>query len=398
MIKKKNLYIVLLVGIAFVAISYCMTANALGRRYGSIYQLSKLILFCFILGFGSLDVGRNCRHLSISGVDVILAGMVLWNCLITYVNGGLNVTTFIDIALWPLVFICSEKWGKEIIFSDSIRKPLICISFAVIAFSIPNLFTRYTGLDRAGYAVGAVYSVLMLLPFLLTLKKDNLQKVLIAGVVLVALVSSKRTALLSTVLALVCYFLFDAIISNKRERAKKILKMIGLCIFLGAVMYLVIQKLNLDILDRLNSITEDGGSGRDEIWESVIWGFENSPLSQKLFGHGYHSVAALRGRGQLAHNDYLEILYDYGVVGIFFTMMFVLTLLCRLLKLWKVKSPLFPVYIASMILFIIFSVASYFMVQSLRNMFLIAFLGAIDPAVKSAEFTGRGEIPYEQSY
>ena len=393
MLKSKQLYVVLLFGIAFIAITYCISSNTLGTQYGNIYQFSKLLAFYLVLTFGFYDVVKNRGRISVFDVDVILVLMVIWCCLIAYIRGGSNISVFVDIALWPLVFMYSERWGKRGVSYDSIRNPMICISFAIILFCIPNLATRYMGLDRAGYAVGATYSATMLIPILLCLKKDKLQRALIICIVLISLISTKRTGFISTVLALLGYSLSDAYISQKREKTNKILKITFLCIFSGVAFYLFTKTMNLDIFERIRNVSEDQGSGRIEIWETVIEGFKSSPLSQKLFGHGYHSVTVLTGRGQLAHNDFLETLYDYGIVGVSFMLIFVLKLLHRLKKLRRAKSTLLPVYLSAMILFIMFSMFSYLMVQSLRILFLVAFLGAADPAVKAT-----GLYPEERSF
>lgn len=382
MLKRKNLYNNMLIGIAFIAIAYCMTANTLGKQYGSIYQFSKVLLFAYIMVTSFLGIGKAHRSLRVALIDILLLVMILWNSFITYENGYLNLTAFVDIALWPLVFICAKKWGSNIIFTERNRKVLLCVSFVTIAFAVPNLITRYTGVDKGGYAVGATYSAVLLLPLILTLKNDKFKKMVLVGIALVVLISTKRTAFISVILAMVGYYLCDAYVSKQRDKGKKILKMILMFLAVSVVVYFVIQRLNLNILDRLQNLTEDGGSGRDEIWSSVIAGFKESSVIQKITGHGYHSVTSLMGKALLAHNDYLEILYDYGLVGIGLVLLFVLTLIRRLFKLWRLRSKLLPSYFAAMVLFLMFSGFSYLMVQSLRILFLIAFFGAVDPLIK----------------
>lgn len=393
MTKQKNSYILLLIGMAFVVISYCITSNTLGTQYGTIFQFSKFVTFGLFMGFECIDIARNRRHLSISEIDVILLGMVFWNCLILLINGGFDLVAFVDIALWPLVFIQSEKWGKNGGHFDLISKPLVFILFGVIMFSIPNLVTHYMGMDRAGYAVGATLTTVTLSPIILSLKNDRIKKVLIISVAVVALVSLKRSAFICTILTFVSYYLSDSYIAQKKDRVNKIIKYTFICIIIGVAMYLIIQKMNTNVFERIMNISEDEGSGRIDIWESVIEGFKESPLLKKLFGHGYHSVAILRGRGQLAHNDFLEILYDYGVIGLSFAVLFVLKLLRRLIWLWKAKSSLFPVYLSAIIVLFVFSMISYLMVQSLRILFLIAFFGVVDYEVKSTVSKSKRKRP-----
>ena len=63
---------------------------------------------------------------------------------------------------------------------------------------------------------------------------------------------------------------------------------------------------------RFKSITTDEGSGRLEIYSSV-WGLIcNSNFDEFLLGSGWQGVTSKLGRS--AHNDFLEVLYDFGVI------------------------------------------------------------------------------------
>ena len=64
-------------------------------------------------------------------------------------------------------------------------------------------------------------------------------------------------------------------------------------------------------------------NGRSAIWENVLEAFNASTLSEKLIGHGYHAFRFYKYsgymyilNGNLAHNDYLNTLYDYGIIGV----------------------------------------------------------------------------------
>jgi hypothetical protein len=74
-------------------------------------------------------------------------------------------------------------------------------------------------------------------------------------------------------------------------------------------------------------------NGRTAMWKSLTSGFEERPW----FGHGGNGAftwLASHGfpKGQLAHNDWLRIRFDYGWTGEF---LFMVTLLVQLLSLWK---------------------------------------------------------------
>jgi O-antigen ligase len=67
-------------------------------------------------------------------------------------------------------------------------------------------------------------------------------------------------------------------------------------------------------------VTPGTGSGRVEIWMAVLEIIHNSRLQEIFIGHGTEMVhvdlLSHYGFAYDAHNDFLEILYDSGFVGI----------------------------------------------------------------------------------
>jgi len=58
-------------------------------------------------------------------------------------------------------------------------------------------------------------------------------------------------------------------------------------------------------------------------------------LDRPIFGHGIESFR--RNNGTLAHNDYLTIIYEYGLIGFFF---FIYILYLHLRDLFRVRKKL----------------------------------------------------------
>jgi O-antigen ligase len=71
------------------------------------------------------------------------------------------------------------------------------------------------------------------------------------------------------------------------------------------------------LFDRFASISEDGGSGRDIVYADVWNMIKSSDYSHIIWGHGYNQVRVDAELGFSAHNDFLEMLYDFGICGLF---------------------------------------------------------------------------------
>ena len=63
--------------------------------------------------------------------------------------------------------------------------------------------------------------------------------------------------------------------------------------------------------------------GRTPIYDAILYDFDRSTVTEQLLGHGTGSVErlvsglhALNGNLQLAHDEYLSWLYDFGIVGL----------------------------------------------------------------------------------
>ena len=78
--------------------------------------------------------------------------------------------------------------------------------------------------------------------------------------------------------------------------------------------FVVFIQNNEFLVSRMEQITE-GGSGRDFIFSTIFDGWLNSAsLFNMIFGYGFAS--SLRFVGNYAHNDWLELLSNFGLIGV----------------------------------------------------------------------------------
>lgn len=139
--------------------------------------------------------------------------------------------------------------------------------------------------------------------------------VLLVSGTYVVLMSGSRGALISLVVALLVTFL---------SVKKKSLQTIVLTVIAALVIMMVLPKYILpliptDTLSRLSieALMNDNGSGRSDIWRAALQAFTNANPIRWLIGYGYGGlkVTTWIGTTGTMHNQYIQQLIAYGVIG-----------------------------------------------------------------------------------
>ena len=148
---------------------------------------------------------------------------------------------------------------------------------------------------------------------------------------------------------------------------------IASCI-LGVFLQHVSKTMNITIFERFSTLQEDGGSGRVDTYELVWKAFKNSTVIEQIFGHGFNAVFLDKVSVSSAHNDFLEVLYDFGILGFFMYILLMISFCQYTVILYKKRSNLFSIYIATLCSYIIISMASHLIIYPTYIVFLLLFI------------------------
>lgn len=299
------------------------------------------------------------RHGSVSSMVLI---WLLYTIIIVCLTGALALEV-ISILWWPSIYILfynifrSEysKYGFKVF-----RDFFIPVSFVLntTMFLYLRFFYFNEGLILSS---NQVFYVSLLLPSLFLLKKRWMKFAGIIMVVVCAALAFKRSTLLVTLLTLLFSVMFEM------KGSQHFLRNVLLTVFVVGISIYVFNYINKKtdgfFIERINSIEETGGSGRMDIYSDVIEHFSNSRPVEKIFGIGYNSVvkkswAYDNGITVSAHNDFLEIMVDFGIVGLLIYVLFAF----RFIKnAFRVKShpQLFQANIITLVVFFVMSSVSH---------------------------------------
>lgn len=379
--RKRDRILFLL--IALMLSVFCILKVLRGSDVGSDAEggiWNYISLFYYPVFLFALFLKRN-QKLKISAlfVSAVLYVIFAMGSALSNAKWELDFYTFYRFLMIPyaiLVFLtfylCSERsnFGEKIILAGY----FFCLAL--------NLFTsiNYLFLGAEEAQQSDIYFSLGLFPFaVLFLKKKSIRIVTFVLQFSAVFMVDKRTALISYAVALVLFLLINTRVKGK-NKFWNTLGAIVLLIVVFTLFYVVTKyfddKYNFRIYYRLFRLAEDGGSGRADIYQRIWDGYKQSSIMEKVFGHGMNTAGKIGGASQ-AHNDFLEILYDYGIINVLFVALFYVSLIINGVRLVIRKSPYAASFALSLVIGLFLAFFSYFLIYFTYVTCIMAFWGYI---------------------
>lgn len=173
--------------------------------------------------------------------------------------------------------------------------------------------------------------------YFIIISKKVIEKIiclaLIISALYVGLLSGSRGGLFSILLAIII-----TVIMYLRPSPKLFIGIILSFLIIGAiVIYVILPNIPEDLLVRfsLNTLLDDGGSGRDSLWIGAFQEIFSGSIFRLLFGYGQYGLF-INDMGTM-HNQLLQNLTNYGVIGL-------LLYLTLLIYTYKVICSRWPYY------------------------------------------------------
>ena len=200
----------------------------------------------------------------------------------------------------------------------------------------------------------------------------------IFGICILVFYSMKRTAIISLSLSLMTYIYVRQAIENKiKNKIVLILFSIVLIVLIIISFNFIDEANNNTFTKRLESDSIAEGSGRPYIYKDTLFKIMNSTPVDVLIGHGFNAVSMDSTNNLSAHNDWLEVQYDYGIGGLFIYSLLHLSLIKKVRKLIAETSVYAAPLMASYMLFFGMSLTSHLIIYPNYFFFLAAFWGMI---------------------
>ena len=233
---------------------------------------------------------------------------------------SLNYIRTLYYSLLP-VYSCYLYTRKGYLKEDNYKKwVLLFVVIAVVEYfriqrELVQLWTEM-GSDRTEFTNNIGYVLLLLTPCAFIFNKQPKIQFLVYGIcILFVMLSMKRGAMLIAFFALLV-FLYD---KTKLISAKRKVVFFFIVIFVFILLFFLFKEMLINSMyfqERIEETMEGDSSGRDEIYLGLLhhYWYETN-IFQMLFGMGAEgTVKVFR---IWAHNDWIEILTNQGILGIF---------------------------------------------------------------------------------
>lgn len=227
---------------------------------------------------------------------------------------------------------------------------IIVIVFLVVAILNYNHTQQRLALimmanDDIDITNNASVAFLMLLPMLFLVKSNVLKWVSLMICVFYLVSSSKRGNIIAAIIP-IGLFAYNALKDSRHSFFKTIIILMGI-IGAALITYYWVAT-NEFLLYRMEKLYEGNSSGRNMIYVNAwhIWSNSNNIIVY-LFGYGFDATVDYLYRGFHAHNDWLEILVDYGLLGI---LLYLIVFILLAIQTKKIKSKEIKLIVLSSIL------------------------------------------------
>lgn len=335
--------------------------------YGAFYSLSVWYFFKIII---TKEKSSFIKALNFFVFLILIYGVIL---LLVGVSGkmiglGLDKSGFILAHLYSVLPLYTFYYfGKKCKLTPTWFS-LMFIIFLLDAYLLYE-HNRITLIERAvdveeGFTNNSGYVWASLLPILVFYDRRRvLQYIFLAVTMIFVLMCFKRGAVLSSVVMLL-YFLFQSIRNNSFQR--KIITLL-----FGAVLLILLIRFFYSLLEnnsyfliRYENTMEGDSSGRDYIYKTFfdyIFSHENS--LGIIWGNGANGTAKILGIQ--AHNDWLEYTIDMGIIGLLAYLIYWVTIF---INYFKSKGELPQTIITAMGMVIILNIIRTFLSMSFNDM------------------------------
>jgi O-antigen ligase len=218
------------------------------------------------------------------------------------------------LSFYPFYYFASKNRldSKELLIFFMIMLPIAIAQF----FYSKTLILSESNSSNEDIVNNAAYKFVVLFPFVFLIKKKKvISAVFVLLILFFIIAGSKRGAVVVGSVILLWYFYYQMkMIDEKNKWKGYLLSFVSIAViaFLGYKYFLN----NENLVYRLELAAQGDTSNRNLIYSNIWNTWLNSDSFHFLFGYGFAASIKVSKLGLFAHNDWLEILSNFGLLGV----------------------------------------------------------------------------------
>lgn len=347
-----------------------------GYQINNLYYIISIIIL-LLLSFIGVSMHKDINIVSGKNLYKSLLLFMSYIYIVSLVNSTyrpLNGLLYLSLLLPIPFFVYTIKATTLNCLNYFNLWSFICLCLCIITYISYQTRVSYFGNQ---VATNSSYIILLMYPLVLNSSNKILKIVITIITAFLLLFSLKRTGILSYIIVLFVYYMINTQMNKKRNLFLLfVVLFITLLLFHYLFDYVDGTVGNL-LSDKFDSMKTGDSSDRDIVYAQVIQMIIQSDIVELFFGHGWDSVILDNPLGLSAHNDFLEITYDTGFVGLIIYIYLFYTLIKYALHLYKLKSKYAASFSASILIFFFFSLSSHIIIYTYMFMIIIYFWAMI---------------------
>lgn len=303
-------------------------------RTASKVFLVALVVICFVcIALCFIDKKYRCKKFLkylFKDYSFIYYASIFGILLCAFISIFVNKTSielFFTQGIYYISFIIITLFFKFLLFGDDISQSVfnraILLLFFFYYFILLFYFFYLLGkpMSSGNFRIPVLSHIFFPMSLIPSLKILLGKRVFIIYLILFPLLFlSDKT---SVFIIFIVYVLSDFFNSNIYHKNKKLCNILMLILTIIILVFIVVSNIWVDsfLFKKFSFQTIIVNSGRLQNWTAVFDGMKSFSFIDYIFGKGT-SATTLVNNGTAAHNDFIEFLYDYGVIGLIFALSF----------------------------------------------------------------------------
>lgn len=281
-------------------------------------RMSVYVLLLLIIGVQSLYLFFHFdgRITSSNKVNPILVLLLIWVFFVNLYNKRpiwiLSVHLFLN-SWWLFTYSFNSVYVSK--NRDCFKQYLIYYILLYGIYYLINIRARSNiiALTERDIAItGYSYYAVVFLPFMFLIKKNWIKIVLIFSSIVLIISSFKRGPIIILPIMLLTYYY----VNYKMGRASfsSFIRLLFVFLVCFGLFFWVNSITEGALMDRFSAEQLEQGSGRSDMWRMALQDISDRDNLTLLIGKGSGASFELLQTG--AHNEWIEFLYSFGLIGV----------------------------------------------------------------------------------